>query len=198
VVETGDLAEAANDGESVSPTLGVEPLDPVQKKVNKKARRAFRSGSGVTHSRCLWLKAARGEHLEATQLKKIGGNTKGARGAILKHVNLSNEPHISHHPFFSFCRLFFRRYFLAVGLIQLTRGRMIVEFGSSGKSRSTIQYTRGVSYHTTNAYMWFQLLHRGHGNPDLNYGCCLHRDVVIALSLGVKESGRSCGSNGVG
>ena len=47
VVETGDLAAAAtvNNEESVPPTPGVEPLDPVQKKVrnlNKKVRNAFR------------------------------------------------------------------------------------------------------------------------------------------------------------
>lgn len=62
-VETGDLA-ANNNEESVPPTPGVEALDPVQKKVrnlNKKLK-AIED---------LKEKAARGERLEATQLKKI-------------------------------------------------------------------------------------------------------------------------------
>lgn len=61
-VETGDLA--ANNEESVPPTPGVEPLDPVQKKVrnlNKKLKAIEE----------LKEKATRGERLEATQLKKI-------------------------------------------------------------------------------------------------------------------------------
>ncbi|KAH9173058.1 translation initiation factor eIF-2A [Lactarius sanguifluus] len=62
-VETGDLASNNNE-ESVPPTPGVEPLDPVQKKfrnLNKKLK-AIED---------LKEKAARGERLEATQLKKI-------------------------------------------------------------------------------------------------------------------------------
>ncbi|KAI9451986.1 eukaryotic translation initiation factor eIF2A-domain-containing protein [Lactarius psammicola] len=62
VVETGDIV--ANNEESVPPTPGVEALDPVQKKVrnlNKKLK-AIED---------LKEKAARGERLEATQLKKI-------------------------------------------------------------------------------------------------------------------------------
>ncbi|KAF8260526.1 hypothetical protein EI94DRAFT_1811534, partial [Lactarius quietus] len=62
-VETDDLAPPNNE-ESVPPTPGVEPLDPAQKKVrnlNKKLKAIEE----------LKEKAARGERLEATQLKKI-------------------------------------------------------------------------------------------------------------------------------
>jgi len=87
VVETDDLA-GSNEGSSVPPTPGLEPLDPTQKKVrnlNKKVRELLVRVSSEGKLTC-WLghtcvqlkaieelkeKSTRGERLEATQLKKI-------------------------------------------------------------------------------------------------------------------------------
>ncbi|KAF8256983.1 eukaryotic translation initiation factor eIF2A-domain-containing protein [Lactarius quietus] len=72
-VETDDLAPPNNE-ESVPPTPGVEPLDPAQKKVrnlNKKVDCPSLRSEKLKAIEELKEKAARGERLEATQLKKI-------------------------------------------------------------------------------------------------------------------------------
>jgi len=60
-VETGELT--TNEG-STPLTPGVEPLDPIQKKVRNLSKK-------LKAIEELKEKAARGERLEATQLKKI-------------------------------------------------------------------------------------------------------------------------------
>ncbi|KAI0296802.1 eukaryotic translation initiation factor eIF2A-domain-containing protein [Russula brevipes] len=59
-----DDGELPTNGDSVSPTTAVEPLDPVQKKIRNLSKKLKAIDE-------LKARAARGERLEATQLKKI-------------------------------------------------------------------------------------------------------------------------------
>ncbi|KAF8256982.1 hypothetical protein EI94DRAFT_1709825 [Lactarius quietus] len=81
-VETGDLVPPNNE-ESVPPMPGVEPLGPAQKKVrnlNKKVECPSLRSDKLKAIEELKEKAARGERLEATQLKKIESEAEIRKG----------------------------------------------------------------------------------------------------------------------